>query len=250
MPVGLLRRCPESGSRPGGAVSLPPPAIACALRLPCADHVAHHLLRAVGLQRLVQRHTLREWREAWPAKCTGRAVVLETVSVVAHLSLIALRSRPSPLSRSRTAGLDRSLRSLHQLAPAGQRSGINGLRPPAVPDFIPFAGLPRLSLLVAPARNPARALRGAPCAALFEAAPKGRTIKVRRTDMTTKTTNTTNDAGFPPAPPEAHQRAGGKIGIEDLKALREMLKNPAPTIRRAAAEMLAQLRAGGVELAF
>ena len=33
-------------------------------------------------------------------------------------------------------------------------------------------------------------------------------------------------------------------------ALAAMLKNPAPTIRNAAAEMLAQLRAGGVELAF
>ena len=183
-------------------------ACGAARSLPCADHAAHQLLRAEGLQRLVQRHTLREWREAWPAKCAGRAVVLETVSVVVPLSSIALRSRPSLLSRSRAAGLDRSLRSLHQLAPAGQRSGINGLRPPAAPDFIPFAGLPRLSLLVAPARNPARALRGAPCAALFEAAPKGRTIEKRRTDMTTKTTNTTNDAGVPPAPPEAHQRAG------------------------------------------
>jgi hypothetical protein len=68
--------------------------------------------------------------------------------------------------------------------------------------------------------------------------------------MTTKTTSTTNDAGVPPAPPEAHQRAGFRIGGEDLKALGEMLRNPAPTIRRAAAEMLAQLRAGGVELAF
>lgn len=70
--------------------------------------------------------------------------------------------------------------------------------------------------------------------------------------MTTKTTSTTNDAGVPPAPPEAHQRAGSGIRItrEDVAALAAMLKNPAPTIRKAAAEMLIQLRAGGVELAF
>ena len=69
--------------------------------------------------------------------------------------------------------------------------------------------------------------------------------------MTTKTTNTTNDAGFSPAPPEAHQRAGvNRINRSDVMALAAMLKNPAPTIRNAAAEMLAQLRAGGVELAF
>jgi hypothetical protein len=70
--------------------------------------------------------------------------------------------------------------------------------------------------------------------------------------MTTKTTNTNNNAGVPPAPPEAHQRAGGAIRIarEDVAVLAAMLKNPAPTIRKAAAEMLAQLRTSGVELAF
>jgi hypothetical protein len=67
--------------------------------------------------------------------------------------------------------------------------------------------------------------------------------------MTTKTTNTTNDAGFPPAPPEAHQRAGGRVGIEDLKALREMLRNPAPTIRAAAVRLLRDLRAAGLAVA-
>jgi hypothetical protein len=69
--------------------------------------------------------------------------------------------------------------------------------------------------------------------------------------MTTKTTNTTNNAGVPPAPPEAHHRAGvNRINRSDVIALAAMLKNPAPTIRKAAAEMLAQLRAGGIELAF
>lgn len=37
--------------------------------------------------------------------------------------------------------------------------------------------------------------------------------------MTTKTTSTTNDAGVPPAPPEAHQRAGGERSNQDAVRL-------------------------------
>lgn len=32
--------------------------------------------------------------------------------------------------------------------------------------------------------------------------------------MTTKTTSTTNDAGVPPAPPEAHQRAVSRLTVD------------------------------------
>lgn len=67
--------------------------------------------------------------------------------------------------------------------------------------------------------------------------------------MTTKTTSTTNDAGVPPAPPEAHQRAGVQVQAEDLEALRAMLRNPAPTIRAAAVRLLRDLRAVGLAVA-
>jgi hypothetical protein len=63
--------------------------------------------------------------------------------------------------------------------------------------------------------------------------------------QTTQTTNTTNDAGVPPAPPEAHQRAGVEVKSEDMEALRAMLKNRAPTIRAAAVGLIRDLRAGG-----
>lgn len=64
--------------------------------------------------------------------------------------------------------------------------------------------------------------------------------------MTTKITSTTHNAGVPPAPPEAHQRAGViQVKAEDVEALKAMLKNPAPTIRAAAVALIRDLRAAG-----
>ncbi|BBN88859.1 hypothetical protein [Azospira sp. I09] len=57
--------------------------------------------------------------------------------------------------------------------------------------------------------------------------------------MTTKTTSTTNDAGVPPAPPEAHQRAGGEDGNQD--AVR-MLLNDDKAFGRAMAHLIAYVR--------
>lgn len=37
--------------------------------------------------------------------------------------------------------------------------------------------------------------------------------------MTTKTTSTTNNAGVPPVPPEAHQRAEGETTVRELLKL-------------------------------
>ncbi len=57
--------------------------------------------------------------------------------------------------------------------------------------------------------------------------------------MTTKTTSTTNDAGVPPAPPEAHQRAGRQGSNQD--AVR-MLLNDDKAFGRAAARLIAYVR--------
>lgn len=71
----------------------------------------------------------------------------------------ALRARRAGglqcVGRPTTRPASRSLRSLHRATPGGRRSGINGLRPPAAPDFIPFAGMPRLSCHAAPPECPA-----------------------------------------------------------------------------------------------
>ena len=57
--------------------------------------------------------------------------------------------------------------------------------------------------------------------------------------MTTKTTSTTNDAGVPPAPPEAHQRAVGEGSNQD--AVRRLL-NDDKAFGRAAARLIAYVR--------
>lgn len=141
-------------------------------------------LRApLALRRSVLRtHRLRGLRPcgSWPAstrcahgwrgatlsrlrRAAGRAVVLGAVSVVVPLSLIALQSRPSLLSRSRAAGLDRPasrpamghasrLRLRHIL---GCASGIPRLRNPGChapllqPETLPapYGALPALRFL-------------------------------------------------------------------------------------------------------
>ena len=89
-----------------------------ATRSACPLHVAllcSHVLRArrgldKGLYGLATASPSRgrgAARGCASRRTAGRAVVLETIFVIVPLSLIALRSRPSLLSRSMAAGLDR-----------------------------------------------------------------------------------------------------------------------------------------------
>lgn len=142
-------------------------------------------------------------------RTAGRAVALKTVFLAESLSWIALQSRPSLLSRSPAAALDRPC------GPAWCRARWLdcAISSPSAPVMLAQAlRAAHLSRLHAPCRNPAGALRGAPSAAIHEAAPKSRFIQERRRTMASKTISTTTyDAGTSPAPREAHQRAGGAM---------------------------------------
>lgn len=112
---GFRRERPGLGAWPFGLQSLPPPRLV-ALRVPCLSHVTamrSHAARAGGAYEAYTASPLLCSREGmarpFSSPCGAllrRTVVLETVSVVVPLSLIAHRSRPSLLVRSMAAGLD------------------------------------------------------------------------------------------------------------------------------------------------
>lgn len=105
----------------------------------------------------------------------GRTVVQNAVFEVVRFLLISLRNRPSLLSHSPAAAFDRP----H--GPASRRARRHGcaLSSPASPVMLTLAlRVPRLSRHQCSMPKPRhRPFGGVPCAAFFEAAPKGKTSK-------------------------------------------------------------------------
>jgi hypothetical protein len=128
-PTFMAARLTPAGLCQGFAMRSSPTGTRCALLIPaasalpalraslalCTSLPCSHVLRArcglaKGLYGLATASPSRGRGAALGCasrRTAGRAVVLETVSVAVPLSLIALRSRPSLLSRSMAAGLDR-----------------------------------------------------------------------------------------------------------------------------------------------
>lgn len=217
------------------------------LRAHGAAHVAAVLRALQGLARSM-------YGLATPAASRGRAQPLgapfvarraapwcwKRVFVVDHLSLIALRGRPLLLSRSPAAALDRLRCAPPAWARAsGQGCGISSAatRPPVI--LAPAFGFPAVTRPCSAPKPRWRPFGGAPCAAIYEAAPKSRYIKERRTSMITKTTSTTKGAGPSPAPREAHQRSGGEGSNQDTV---RMLLNDDKAFGRAMARLIAYVR--------
>lgn len=163
---------------------LSPPAVG--LRAPLALRTTlllrgrSHVLRALeGLPRAYTASPWRCHREGRALPWAGRAVVLEArfCGPVAFRRL-PIQSRPSLLSRSTAAALDRPCgpawcRARGRAAPyPSLRSG----------NARPALRASPLSRPHAPCRNPAVALRGAPCAAITGTAPDGQIINERKAD--------------------------------------------------------------------
>ncbi|BBN88860.1 hypothetical protein AZSP09_18830 [Azospira sp. I09] len=128
-PTSRAARLTPAGLCQGFAMRSSPAGTLCALLIPAASApealraplalrtspLRGHVLRALfglakGLYGLATPAASRGSGAALGCasrRTAGRAVVLEPVSVVVPLSLIALQSRPSLLSRSMAAGLDR-----------------------------------------------------------------------------------------------------------------------------------------------
>lgn len=189
----------------------------CALRLPCARHRCADTCCAPrrGLQTACMDSPRLRRREGGVAQpfgsppgerraapwCRKRISVADRLPLCPSEPPIAAQSlaggglRPASLRDACKAPRQRASRD-HILAPSGLRYPSRlGLRLPRchVPLLQPET--PPAPFGALPARRFVRRLR--------RAEPSE-----RRTGMTTKTTSTTNDAGVPPAPPEAHQRAG------------------------------------------
>lgn len=157
-------------------------------------------------ERFRQRHggavaLAAQGRRDWPC-----AVALETIFVAVRLSCDCPSEPPSA---------SRDGQSVKSAICRASRRGFRGISSPGKRP--PGSGIPRprnpvCHASLQPPERPA-------LATLFEAAPKGRTSRKRRTTMATKTTSTTdNSAGCSPCTPEAHQRSvfHNQMMMEDI----------------------------------